>query len=151
MRQFVCARCGAVNRSPDEKDPRAAKCGRCGAQIFTGQPIEVTGGQLALHRSSTKGGALLLDVWAPWCAPCVAMAPQLAAAAHKLEPEVRVLKVNSDAEPQVAQALGVRGIPALFLVADDHVIGRHAGLMRTDRIVRWVRHALADATASAKA
>jgi len=148
MRQFVCAACGAVNRAPDTKDARAAKCGRCSAKLFNGRPIEVTGAELARHRAKTTGIALLLDVWAPWCAPCRAMAPQLATAAPKLEPGVRILKLNSDAEPHVSQALGVRGIPALFLIADDRVVAQQAGLMNSDQIVRWAREALAGANVS---
>jgi len=147
MRQFVCAACGAINRSPDAKDARAAKCGRCGEKLFAGRPIEVTGAQLAAHRASTKGAALLLDIWAPWCGPCRAMAPQLAAATPTLEPGVRVLKLNSDAEPGAAQALGVQGIPALFLIADDRVVARHAGLMSAEQLVGWTQRALARAEA----
>jgi thioredoxin 2 len=143
MRQFVCPSCGAVNRTPEAKDAAAAKCGRCGAKLLTGQPVEVTGAKLDAHRRSTKGAAILLDVWAPWCGPCRAMAPQFAAAAERLEPDVRLLKLNFDADPQAAAALGVSGIPALFLIDDGRVVARNAGLMSADQIVVWTRQSLA--------
>lgn len=57
------------------------------------------------------------------------MAPHFAAAAKALEPEARLLKLNSEAEPQAAGRLGVSGIPALFLFRDGEVIARTAGLM----------------------
>ncbi len=148
MRQFVCPSCQAVNRAPEAKDALAAKCGRCGGKLFTGQPVEVTGAELDTHRRSTQGGALLLDVWAPWCGPCRSMAPQFAAAAQALEPHVRLLKLNSDDEPAAASALGVSGIPALFLIADGRVVARHAGMMSTGQIVAWAKQALAGALAS---
>ena len=145
MSQFVCAACGAANRIPDGRDARQAKCGKCHQPVLTGAPVEVSGAQLDAHRSGTKGAALLLDVWAPWCGPCKSMAPQFAAAARTLEPGIRLLKLNSDAEPAAAGALGVSGIPALFLIRDGRVIAQTAGAMPASQIVSWTREALARA------
>lgn len=149
MRQFVCPACGATNRAPEGKDLLAAKCGRCGEPLFNGRPAEVDAKGLAAHRASTKGAAVLLDVWAPWCGPCRAMAPNFAAAAKMLEPDVRLLKLNSEAEPQAAAGLGVSGIPALLLFQDGHAIARTAGVMSAQQIVAWTRQALAPAQARA--
>src|ERR1700679_692864 len=142
MTQFVCPSCGAGNRVPEGRDARQAKCGRCHRTVLTGAPVEVTGAQLQAHRDGTKGAALLLDVWAPWCGPCKSMAPQFAAAAKGLEPEARLLKLNSDAEPAAAGALGVSGIPALFLIRDGRVIAQTAGAMPTTQIVDGARRSL---------
>jgi len=147
MRQFVCPACAAVNRAPETRDAAQAKCGRCGRKVFEGKPVEVTAGQLAAHRRSTQGTAVLLDVWAPWCGPCQAMAPHYAAAAARLEPDVRLLKLNSDAEPQAAAELNVRGIPALFLFKDGKLLAQQSGLMNADQIVAWTKAALAGAAA----
>ncbi|MDP1630484.1 MAG: thioredoxin TrxC [Caulobacter sp.] len=149
MRQFVCPHCRAVNRAPDDKNAAAAKCGRCGEKLFTGKPAEVTGAALAAHRASTKGAAVLLDVWAPWCGPCRTMAPEFAAAAERLEPGVRLLKLNADAEPDASSALQVSGIPALILFRDGQIIARQSGAMRADQIVAWTTQALAQTQASA--
>ncbi len=143
MTQFVCPHCGATNRIAAGRDSRQAKCGQCHEPILTGAPVEVTGPKLAAHRSGTKEAALLLDVWAPWCGPCRTMAPQFAAAAKTLEPDVRLLKLNSDADPATANGLGVKGIPALFLIRDGKVIAQTAGAMQAGQIVAWTREALA--------
>jgi thioredoxin 2 len=135
MSQYVCPHCGASNRIPGERDARQAKCGKCHAPVLTGEPVEVTGAELQAHRAGTRGAAILLDVWAPWCGPCRAMAPQFSAAAKQLEPDVRLLKLNSDAEPAAASALGVSGIPALFLIRDGQVVAQTAGAMPASQIV----------------
>ncbi len=72
-----------------------------------------------------------------------------AAAAARLEPDVRLLRLNSEAEPQAAASLGVSGIPALLLYRDGAVIARSAGLMSSAQIVAWTHQALAQANASA--
>ena len=148
MAQFMCPHCGAGNRIPEGRDPRQAKCGKCHEPVLTGAPVEVSSAQLDAHRNLTKGAALLLDVWAPWCGPCRSMAPQFAEAAKSLEPDVRLLKLNSDAEPAASSALGVSGIPALFLFRDGKVVARTAGAMSASQIVSWTRQALAQAKAA---
>ena len=145
MTQFVCPSCGAANRIPDTRDGRQAKCGKCHQPLLTGAPVEVSGPEFQAHRKGTRGAALLLDVWAPWCGPCKSMAPQFAAAAKTLEPDVRLLKLNSDEAPAVAAELGVKGIPALFLLRDGQVIAQTAGAMPASQIVSWTRQALAQA------
>ncbi len=143
VKQYLCPHCAAANRVPEGRDAGQAKCGKCHELLLTGAPVEVTGAQLAAHRAGTKGAALLLDVWAPRCGPCRSMAPQFAQAAKALEPDVRLLKLNSDAEPAAASALGVSGIPALFLIRDGKVIAQTAGAMPATQIVAWARGALA--------
>ena len=145
MAQYVCPACGAGNRTPDSKDPLAAKCGRCSAPLFGANPVDVDARALAAHRDLTKGAAVLVDVWAPWCGPCRAMAPNFAQAAKALEPAVRLLKLNSEAEPQAAAALGVSGIPTLLLFHDGQLVARTSGSMSAQQIVAWTHQALAPA------
>jgi len=149
MRQLVCPACGATNRTPQDKNALAAKCGRCGQRLFEGRPVEVSGAQLLAHRRNTRGLAVLVDVWAPWCGPCRAMAPQFAAAAAQLEPDVRLLKLNSEAEPEAAATLGVSALPTLLLLRDGVVVDRFAGLLSAAQIVAWTRQVMAKAKASA--
>lgn len=134
--QAVCTACGSVNRIPADKPAAAAKCGRCGAPLGLDSPTEVDDSQLkqVLEKSS---GLVLLDVWAPWCGPCIAMAPQFAAAASMLAGRARLVKLNAD-RSQMVSSLGVSGIPALILFREGRIIDRKAGLMKADALTAWV-------------
>jgi thioredoxin 2 len=87
-----------------------------------------------LEKSS---GLVLVDVWAPWCGPCRAMAPQFAAAAKLLAGQARLVKLNAD-HSQMVQSFGVSGIPALILFRDGRIIDRKAGLIKADALAAWV-------------
>ena len=134
--QTVCPHCGATNRIAHGHDARKAKCGRCSESMQLDQPIEVDDATLARHLKRSKG-ALLVDVWAPWCGPCRAMAPNFAAAAETLAGRVRLMKLNADSS-ETAGRLGVSGIPALLLFEDGELVGQKAGLMTTTQIIDWV-------------
>ena len=140
MKQAACPACGTGNRI-GEGDPRAAKCGRCGAKLFTGAPIDVEDVGLAAHLKLSSM-PVLIDIWAPWCGPCRMMAPTFAAAAQAYESKVRFLKLNADQNQTPAQ-LGVRGIPALILFYRGREIARQAGLMTAAQLSAWLDQALA--------
>lgn len=147
-RHIVCPHCAATNRVPAGKPAGAARCGSCHEALFEGHPVAVDAARFDKHRSANDI-AVLVDVWAPWCGPCRVMTPMFERAAAELEPEVRLLKVNADEEPQVAAQLGVAGIPALFLMRGGRVVAQTAGAMDTRRIVAWVRSHLAAGRAGA--
>jgi thioredoxin len=82
---------------------------------------------------------VVVDFWAPWCGPGRAMAPAYARAAAELEPEYRLLNVNTDEEPGLAGRYEIRGIPTLMLFARGQPIAQTAGAQTAAGIVGWVR------------
>ncbi|PDT77700.1 thioredoxin domain-containing protein [Bradyrhizobium sp. C9] len=139
--QIVCGHCGRTNRLPAGRAPDGARCGSCHQPMFTGHPIEVDEEGFARHLANSDI-PLLVDVWAPWCAPCRAMAPMFERAAGQLEPKVRLLKLNSDRAPATSSRLNVTGIPTLLLMRRGREIARHSGVMDARGIVAWAEAGL---------
>lgn len=137
----VCPRCDATNRVLAARLADGAACGQCREPLFTGRPVEL--GEAAFERHVGRGDLpVLADFWAAWCGPCKVMAPQLALATAQLEPQVRVVKVDTDAEQRLAARLGIQAIPTLALFRGGREVARHAGAMGAQDLVRWVRDRL---------
>lgn len=135
---IVCPHCGATNRVPRERPALAAQCGACHRKLFDGHPAEVDPAGFDRHVAANDI-PVLVDIWAPWCGPCRMMAPQFERAAGQLEPAFRLLKLNADEAPEISARLGVRGIPALFLLQGGRVLGSNAGAMDANAIVDFAR------------
>jgi len=111
-RQIVCPGCGAVNSVPADKPAGAGKCGKCGNALFSDKQLDADAEMFA-RQTGRSDIPVLVDVWAPWCGRL--MAPAFEAASAILEPDMRLLKLNSEAEQGVASRLGISGIPTMLL------------------------------------
>ena len=134
----VCQHCHAVNRLPSDRLGDAGTCGKCRALLFTGQPVELDEKDFNTHvtRSDLP---LVVDFWAPWCAPCRSMAPSFAKAALQLEPRYRLVKVNTEQSQNLAARFAIRSIPTLAIFLKGREVARQTGAMDTGGIVRWVK------------
>ncbi|HQT63831.1 MAG: thioredoxin TrxC [Acidocella sp. 20-57-95] len=139
---LVCPACSAVNRVPVERVSHAPRCGACHKPLFTAQPVPVDEASLVRH-IRLNDIPVLVDIWAPWCGPCVSMAPYYEQAAAQLEPHIRLLKLNADTAPQTMAKYSVRSIPSLLLFSANKLKAQSAGAMTTAQITQWARHHVA--------
>lgn len=146
MRHILCPRCGGVNRLPEDRPAGGAKCGACHEKLFDGHSTAVDAAGFDKHLR-VNDIPVLVDMWAPWCGPCRTMAPMFEKAAHILEPDLRLLKLNVDEAQEIAARYGISGIPALLLFQNGRVLAKEAGARSAEAIIRWARgHVPAPAT-----
>lgn len=134
----ICPQCLAANRVPVERLGETPRCGKCRSPLFAGKPLDVDAAAFQRHVSA---GSLpvLVDFWATWCGPCKIMAPAFAAATGMLEPQFRLLKVDTEREQALAAQFGIRSIPTLMLFANGQEVDRLSGALDTRRIIDWAR------------
>ena len=75
----------------------------------------------------TKNGFTLVDFWAEWCGPCLALAPLIDEIADDMQGKLKVCKLNVDKNTQTAARFGVRGIPYIILLKEGKEIGSVTG------------------------
>ena len=135
---IVCIECHSVNRVPWDRLNQNPICGKCKQSLFQGKPIELDEFQFEFH-VSRSGIPIVADFWAPWCGPCRMMAPAFAQAAAQLEPNFRLVKVNTEIAQGLAATFRIQAIPTLILFNGNREISRQQGAMTLPQLMNWIR------------
>lgn len=85
---------------------------------------------------------VVVDFWAEWCGPCKQIGPALEELSTEMDGKIKVAKVDVDQNPNTAAALGVRGIPALFIFKDGQVVSNRAGAAPKAALKGWIEDSI---------
>jgi thioredoxin 2 len=130
----TCPSCAKKNRVPDAA-AGAPRCASCKAPL----PWIADAGDATFHEIAEESKIpVLVDLWAPWCGPCRTVSPVLERLATDMAGRWKLVKVNVDDSPRLAQRFGVQGIPTLILMADGQEKARQTGAAPEHVLRRWL-------------
>ncbi|GHD62852.1 thiol reductase thioredoxin [Streptomyces mirabilis] len=135
----VCDHCGRKNRVPAAADG-TPRCGNCASPLAW---IADAGDADFAEVAAQAKPYVVVDLWATWCGPCRMVSPALEQVAHELAGRVKLVKVDIDQNPRLAQRFQVQAVPTLLLLDKGEVIARKTGAAPAPTLRQWVEETLA--------
>lgn len=127
----TCPSCGARNRITAPPAGTTPACGKCGAAL----PWIVTASDADFTAQVSGPIPVLVDFWAPWCAPCRMVAPVLETIAADKAGRIKIVKLNVDENPMAAGAHRVQSIPTLILFKNGQPVERLVGALPRESLL----------------
>jgi thioredoxin 2 len=135
----VCDHCGRKNRLPAAARG-TPRCGNCASPLAW---IADAGDADFAEVAEQAKPYVVVDLWATWCGPCRMVSPALERVAHELAGRVKLVKVDIDQNPRLAQRFQVQAVPTLLLLDKGEVIARKTGAAPAPALKQWVEDTLA--------
>lgn len=138
-RVLTCLNCGQKNRVKVAA-AGVPHCAKCGAALPWLVEISAADFQSGVAASPVP---VLADFWAPWCGPCRMVAPAVERLASDLAGKLKVVKINTDEQPELGARFGVQSIPTLILFEGGREKDRVIGVRPTPALRSWIASKLA--------
>ena len=135
-----CPSCSAMNRISQDNVTDSAVCKECQTPLFDGAPIEGTDNNLDAILFGDK--PVVIDFWAPWCRPCLGFSPVFKAVAEERKGEVRFVKIDTEANPMLANEYQIRSIPTIMVFKKGQRVDVLSGALSKPQFNGWLDNAL---------
>ncbi|CAA6828182.1 MAG: Thioredoxin [uncultured Sulfurovum sp.] len=134
---LVCPHCLKVHSLEKQMSYTAEHCQSCEASLLDTKPLNAN---LAIVEYFIKTSDLpvVVDFWAPWCGPCISMAPHFETTARTLSLQAQFLKVNNDDAQGQDSNIVITNIPAVLVFKNGKEIDRFTGLRSSKQIIKWL-------------
>ncbi len=133
----VCPHCLKVNRIPKKESYAKANCGGCKNSLLNSVPVSVDTDKFGTFIANSDI-PVVVDFWAPWCGPCLQMAPAFEKAALAMPLKAQFIKVNTDEQQTLGARYGIQSIPTLIVFKNGKETDRISGAMDAGRLQNWV-------------
>ena len=138
-----CPSCGQQNRLPYGRLGAETRCGKCQTPLAApSAPIEAPDSASFDATIGQSSLPVVVDFWAPWCAPCRMVAPELAKVATRNAGRYLIVKVNTDALPELSERFRIMSIPTMAVFAGGKEVGRTAGARPAPEIEAFIQSTL---------
>jgi thioredoxin 2 len=123
-----CPSCGQTNRLGYQHLNRTIKCAKCHTPLSApAAPVDVASAAAFDALVAQSPVPVLVDFWAPWCGPCHMMAPEVEKLAQQTKGSALIVKVDTDAVPELGERFGIRSIPTVAVFKAGQVVARESG------------------------
>ena len=138
-----CSSCGQRNRLAYGRLGAETRCGKCQTPLSApSEPIETPDSASFDATIAQASLPVVVDFWAPWCGPCRMVAPELAKVAGRNAGRYLIVKVNTDALPDLGERFRIMSIPTMAVFVDGREAGRTAGARPAPEIESFIQSTL---------